>query len=80
MAWALADAKNRFSELVERALAEGPQEITRHGRPVVVVVPIEQWEQRRASFKEALRALHLGELDLERSRDGGRPDPLDGAA
>jgi len=34
----LQDAKARFSELVDRALTEGPQEVTRHGRDEVVVV------------------------------------------
>lgn len=36
--WALQDAKAKFSEVVDRALTEGPQEVTRHGRPAVVVV------------------------------------------
>jgi len=35
--WALQDAKAKFSEVVDRALTEGPQHITRHGRPVVVI-------------------------------------------
>ena len=37
MEWRLADAKNRFSELVTRALAEGPQRVRRHDDAVVVV-------------------------------------------
>jgi prevent-host-death family protein len=36
MEWRLADAKNRFSELVTRALAEGPQRVRRHDDAVVV--------------------------------------------
>ena len=36
--WALQDAKARFSELVRRAQAEGPQHVTVHGRDCVVVV------------------------------------------
>ncbi|MGE3141960.1 MAG: bifunctional phosphopantothenoylcysteine decarboxylase/phosphopantothenate--cysteine ligase CoaBC [Hyphomonadaceae bacterium] len=34
--WAVADAKNRFSELVTRALTEGPQRVRRRGQTVVV--------------------------------------------
>ncbi|MBP8132561.1 MAG: type II toxin-antitoxin system prevent-host-death family antitoxin [Candidatus Hydrogenedentes bacterium] len=30
--WQLQDAKNRFSEVVEKAVAEGPQHVTRRGR------------------------------------------------
>ena len=35
--WPLQDAKNQFSEVVRRAQKEGPQTVTRHGRPVAVV-------------------------------------------
>ena len=31
MNWALQDAKNRFSEVVKRARAEGPQTVTLRG-------------------------------------------------
>jgi prevent-host-death family protein len=42
-AWTLAEAKAKFSEVVEKALREGPQHVTRHGRPAVVVVPEDEW-------------------------------------
>jgi prevent-host-death family protein len=35
--WPLQKAKNEFSRVVDRALSEGPQTVTRHGKPVVVV-------------------------------------------
>lgn len=44
--WAVAKAKAQFSELIDRALAEGPQTITRHGRKAVVVVAVDQWERK----------------------------------
>jgi len=37
MSWALADAKNRFSEVVRLAISTGPQEITRRGEKIFVV-------------------------------------------
>lgn len=37
MDWQLADAKNRLSEVVNRALTEGPQRIERRGDRVVVL-------------------------------------------
>ena len=40
MAWQIQQAKNRFSELIERALNEGPQTVTKHGQPVVEVVAL----------------------------------------
>ena len=35
--WSLQDAKNRFSAVVNAALAGEPQRVTRRGEPVVVV-------------------------------------------
>lgn len=43
--WQLQHAKNRFSELVEAALRKGPQEVTRHGKPAVVVVSKEEYDR-----------------------------------
>ena len=43
--WTLQDAKNKFSEVVNRALREGPQIVTRHGRPVVVIVSVEDYKK-----------------------------------
>ncbi len=37
-AWQLQEAKNKLSELIDRAIDEGPQIITRHGVEVVVVM------------------------------------------
>jgi prevent-host-death family protein len=39
--WQVQEAKSRLSELMDRALQEGPQVITRHGKPVVKVVAID---------------------------------------
>ena len=38
--WQVQEAKNRFSEMIERAQNEGPQVITRHGRAVAQLVAI----------------------------------------
>lgn len=40
--WQVQEAKNRFSEMIEQALTQGPQVITRHGREVARVVPAGQ--------------------------------------
>ena len=42
----MADAKARFSELIDRALSEGPQQITRRGHDAVVVVSADEWRRR----------------------------------
>lgn len=45
MAWAVQDAKQQFSELVRRALDDGPQVVTRHGREVVVVLAATEYHR-----------------------------------
>ena len=37
MVWKLADAKNKFSEVVDRALHNEPQIISRRGENVIVI-------------------------------------------
>jgi prevent-host-death family protein len=49
MAWQLQAAKQRFSELVERARREGPQVVTKHGRAAAVVVSAEDYRRLKGS-------------------------------
>jgi len=77
MPWALQDAKNRFSEVVDRAVREGPQTVTRRGRKVVVVLSVDDYRKataRQGDLVQFLRASPLkgADLDLERIRDYGR--------
>ncbi len=72
MEWRLADAKNRFSEVVTRALAEGPQRIRRH-KDTVVVVAEREYERltgKRPDFKEFLMGVgpSFEGVDLTRER------------
>ena len=72
MEWRLAEAKNKFSELVNRALSEGPQRVTRRD-DVVIVIAEHDYEQligKRLSFKEFLLqdGPALDDLNLERDR------------
>ncbi len=72
-AWQLQDAKNyRFSELVDRTLEEGPQTVTRHGEPVVVIVAFEDYARRKSkkgSLLDFFRASPLKGVKLDLSRD-----------
>ena len=72
MDWRLADAKNRFSELVARALSEGPQRVYR-GHDVVVIMAERDYEElvgKRLSFKKFLtgKGPSLAGLDLTRDK------------
>lgn len=49
--WTLQDAKNRFSAVVEAALAGVPQEVSRRGKPAVVVVSAEEYARLSEGVK-----------------------------
>lgn len=65
--WQLQEAKSRFSEMVERALASGAQIITRRGQKTVVVVPFDEYQrltQRSGSLVQFLLESPLPGSDL----------------
>jgi antitoxin Phd len=68
--WQVQEAKQRFSELLRAARADGPQVVTRHGEEVAVVIDITDWHRLKGSpmdFKEYLRAgPAFDDLDLGR--------------
>lgn len=71
--WALQDAKARFSELVRRARAEGPQVVTVHGREEVVVLSVENFARLKGDatgevLLKALQACSAPEVDLTPER------------
>jgi prevent-host-death family protein len=80
--WSVAEAKAKFSEVIDLAQSHGPQTVTRNGRTAVVIVAAEEWERksrRRGNLAEFFAASPLrgSQLDVKRFRD--RPckvDPL----
>ena len=80
--WPLQDAKNKFSAVVDAALAGEPQRVTRRGQPAVVVLAVEEYE--RLCLLGKANAPSLSELLLEIPQDDGEferiplePRPLD---
>lgn len=78
--WLLQDAKARFSELVRRAHAEGPQHVTVHGRDEVVILSAAEFQRLKGGATgqrliEIMREAADPELefDVEPVRD---PAPL----
>ena len=72
-AWQIQEAKNKLSELIDRALAEGPQVITRHGVEVAVVMPFGGYKKltaRKQRLGDFLLAspLHKSGLSIVRDR------------
>jgi prevent-host-death family protein len=75
--WAVAEAKAKFSEVIDRVLSYGPQTITRKGKKTVVVVSADEWERRtrrRGTLAEFFAASPLrgSQLKIERPQDGPR--------
>jgi prevent-host-death family protein len=75
--WPVADAKARFSEVIDQAISSGPQTITRNGRDTVVVVSVDEWRRkvrRKGNLAEffANSPLRDSQLVVERSKDRGR--------
>lgn len=77
--WTVANAKARLSEVIDRALSEGPQSITRRGRNTVIVVSAEEWERktrRTGNLAEFFAQSPLRQSGLEVERlPGGLRDP-----
>jgi prevent-host-death family protein len=91
-AWSIADAKARFALLVSDS-RKHPQRITRRGKPVAVVLGIDEYEEltqalaRQAAhpmrdFLDASRRLRArGDIEIElprRTKGRARPDPFRG--
>lgn len=79
--WQLQEAKNRFSEVVERAIKDGPQTVTKHGKDAVVIVSAEQFQRSSETGKRQEQSLtefllqsplRGARLRIRRPRDTGR--------
>lgn len=73
--WPVQDAKNQLSQVIELARSEGPQIITRHGQPVVVVVAADEFKKLRAPKETPLEFFSRFKgagLDLARRKDSPR--------
>ena len=76
--WQLQEAKNHFSEVVSQACAQGVQTITKHGKPVAVVVEIGEFQKlkpapkkKKPTLLEVLQSCPYPEIFdyLEKSRE-----------
>lgn len=75
--WTLQDAKNQFSTVVNAALAGTPQEVTRRGKPAVVVLSTLEYH-RLVTQADATRGSFVDHLlsfpgPIERARTAARP-------
>ena len=73
--WTVAEAKAKFSEVINRAQSDGPQTITRKGRAAAVLVAAQEWERkikRRGNLAEFFASSPLGGARVELKRLTGK--------
>ena len=72
--WTVAEAKAKFSEVIDRAAREGPQTVTRNGRTAAVVVAPEEWERKTKRTGNLAEFLSTSPLRRSRVRVERRTD------
>lgn len=78
--WQLQDAKSKFSHLVEKALHNGPQFVTKHGNNAVVILSFEEYQKitrSKSDLIEFLRSSPLANIELDISRDKNPPREIE---
>ena len=74
LTWQLQEAKGKFSEVVKRALSDGPQGITVRGEPVAVVISRAEYARLtnpKPRFVEFMRGSPMTGLELDIERPQG---------
>jgi prevent-host-death family protein len=77
--WQLQEAKNKLSEVIDEAIRNGPQVITRRGVEVVILLSYADYRKmlvQQQKLSEFFRASPLvgTDLDLTRDKDTVRAD------
>jgi prevent-host-death family protein len=83
--WQVQEAKAHFSEVIERAQHEGPQTITRHGKPRAVVLSAEVYEALAKAKKPEPNFIDFllnsgpkfDDFEIERDKSTGREIDLE---
>ena len=78
--WKLQDAKSQFSKVVDDALKNGPQYVTRRGMDAVVIVSVQEFEElasNKPSFKDFLLSCPKLDDDFEFERQKDFPRSIE---
>jgi prevent-host-death family protein len=70
--WQLQEAKNKFSRVVEQAVNDGPQIITKRGVEVAIVLSMAEYRKMiaaRGALSDFFRESPLAGVDLDLARD-----------
>ena len=74
--WQIQDAKTKLSEVITRAMQQGPQLITKYGEKAVVIISYNEYEKLKKSqgkLSEFFSTSPLAGLDLDLKRDKSLP-------
>jgi prevent-host-death family protein len=84
--WQFQEAKAKLSQVVDETIDKGPQIITRHGKDVAALIPIEDlpkvlapWGKdldRKGAVLEMLLRAPKVELNIRRAKDLPRSGPF----
>ncbi len=79
--WQLQEAKNKFSQVVDEAIREGPQLITKRGEEAVILISYAEYRKlafSQQSLSTFFRKSPLAEipLDLRRDTSLARQEPI----
>jgi antitoxin Phd len=79
MRWQIRDAKAKLSEVIEKAITDGPQMNTRHGVDRAVLVSIKDYQALLAGHRDFRSHLLGGPrvegFEVERDRSAERDNP-----
>ena len=78
--WQLQEAKSKFSQLVESAMADEPQIVTKHGHNAVVVLSYKEYEamtKPKNSLVNFFRDSPLADAELDISRNNDFPREIE---
>jgi len=78
--WQLQDAKSKFSQLVESAMLNKPQFVTKHGNNAVVILSFEDYKKitkPKTDLVAFLRDSPLNEIELDITRNKEFPRDIE---
>jgi len=78
--WQLQDAKSKFSQLVENAISNEPQFVTKHGNNAVVILSFEEYKKitkPKVDLLSFLKNSPLAEFEIDISRNRELPRNID---
>ena len=78
--WQLQEAKNKFSAVIDKALSDGRQMVTRRGVETVVILSAEQYRELikpKLGLVDFMKRSPLKGIDLNLDRDKGFAREID---